>query len=98
MKADIVVEMETPLATVALLHGATDAGAEWLDEHTPADTQRWCGRVVCEHRYVADIVAGARADGLTVEAEVPERGGPGWPGPCPDGVDWSDWLAANNLD
>ena len=24
--------------------------------------------------------------------------GPGYPGPCPDGVDWSDWLAMNNVD
>lgn len=31
-------------------------------------------------------------------AEVGPRGGPGWPGPCPAGVDWTDWLAANNVD
>jgi hypothetical protein len=72
--ADIVVEIEHPLATVALLNGATPAGAEWLNEHTPADAQRWAGRVVCEHRYVADIVNGARADGLAVNTVVP-RGG-----------------------
>lgn len=23
---------------------------------------------------------------------------PGYPGPCPDGMDWSDWLAVNNVD
>jgi hypothetical protein len=23
---------------------------------------------------------------------------PGYPGPCPDGVDWSAWLAMNNVD
>jgi hypothetical protein len=25
-------------------------------------------------------------------------GGPGWPGPCPDGVTWERWLADNNVD
>ena len=23
---------------------------------------------------------------------------PGYPGPCPDGMDWSAWLAMNNVD
>ena len=23
---------------------------------------------------------------------------PGYPGPCPDGMDWSEWLARNNVD
>lgn len=34
----------------------------------------------------------------TREAEAGPPGGPGWPGPCPAGVDWSDWLAAHNVD
>lgn len=25
-------------------------------------------------------------------------GHPGYPGPCPEGMDWSDWLAMNNVD
>jgi len=25
-------------------------------------------------------------------------GHPGYPGPCPDGMDWGDWLAKNNVD
>jgi hypothetical protein len=70
MTADIVVELDGPLATVALLHGATPAGADWLDTHVEPDAQRWAGRVVCEHRYVAAIVEGARADGLSVETAV----------------------------
>jgi len=67
MVADIVVEMDGPGATVALLNGATPAGADWLDTHVEPDAQRWGGRVVCEHRHVAAIVEGARADGLNVE-------------------------------
>jgi len=27
-----------------------------------------------------------------------ENGGPGYPGPCPAGVSWERWLAANNVD
>jgi hypothetical protein len=23
---------------------------------------------------------------------------PGYPGPCPEGMDWSEWLARNNVD
>jgi hypothetical protein len=68
MNADIVVELDGPMATVALLHGATPAGAEWLDANVDPDGQRWCGRVVCERRYVADVVNGARDAGLAVEA------------------------------
>jgi hypothetical protein len=98
MTADIVVELDGPLATVALLNGATPAGADWLDTHVEPDAQRWAGRVVCEHRYVAAIVAGARAAGLNVETEATATGGPGWPGPCPDGMTWERWLANNNVD
>ena len=25
-------------------------------------------------------------------------GGPGYPGPCPEGMDWSEWLQMNNVD
>ena len=27
-----------------------------------------------------------------------ESGSPGYPGPCPEGMDWSSWLAFNNVD
>lgn len=67
---DIVVEVDGPMATVVLLHGATDAGRDWLEEHIGEDAQRWAGRVVCERRYVADVVDGARGDGLWVEGRA----------------------------
>ncbi len=53
--------------TIAILYGEDQAGEDWLHEHLPEDTQRWniTGWVV-EHRYLAAIVDGARADGLTV--------------------------------
>jgi hypothetical protein len=64
---DIVLETDGPMPSVVLLHGATVAGAEWLDDHVFDESQRWAGRVVCETRYLADIVEGARSDGLWVE-------------------------------
>lgn len=31
--------------------------------------------------------------------DLPEAGGGhGYPGPCPEGMDWSAWLAFNNVD
>lgn len=69
MTADIVLEIESPTATVVLLNGTTEAGRQWLDANVYPEAQRWAGRVVCEHRYVADVVNGARADGLNVETE-----------------------------
>jgi hypothetical protein len=35
-----------------------------------------------------------------VERRKAEAGGgsPGYPGPCPDGMTWERWLAANNVD
>ncbi len=29
---------------------------------------------------------------------VEASGGPGYPGHCPEGMDWSAWLAMNNVD
>ena len=37
-------------------------------------------------------------DARAAELVATGNAGPGWPGPCPDGVDWSDWLATNNVD
>ena len=34
----------------------------------------------------------------TRAAELATSGGPGWPGPCPDGMTWERWLADNNVD
>jgi hypothetical protein len=43
------------------------------------------------------------ADGRWNEPDDPaamarEIGNPGYPGPCPEGMDWSEWLAMNNVD
>lgn len=30
--------------------------------------------------------------------DAPGPNQPGYPGPCPEGMDWGRWLAANNVD
>jgi hypothetical protein len=63
MSADLRV---TDHGSIFLLRPITKAGAEWIDDNIGDDAQ-WYGRaVVVEHRYIADIVDGARADGITI--------------------------------
>ena len=33
-----------------------------------------------------------------IETEEPAGNCPGWAGPCPEGMDWSEHLAMNNID
>lgn len=60
-----------------------------------------------EHCYtVADDDAGAVeqfiAEGRWADSREEQSAAgsnpPGYPGPCPEGMDWSDWLAMNNVD
>ena len=60
-----MVQVDDLRATVVLLHGATDAGREWINArrgHWGSD-----GRILIEAWHVADVVNGARSDGLWVE-------------------------------
>lgn len=34
----------------------------------------------------------------TADDYLPRPDAAGYPGPCPEGVTWEDWLATNNLD
>ena len=52
--------------TVFLLRPLTPAANSWVKENLPEDHLTFAGAVVVEHRYIADIVAGAQADGLEV--------------------------------
>lgn len=54
--------------SIWLLTPLTPAGEDWIDEHIPKDAQTFGGSIVVEHRYIADIIAGARNDGLEVSA------------------------------
>jgi hypothetical protein len=50
-----------------LLRPLTVQAAKWLDEHIEQNRQMFGTAVVVEHRYVADIVHGIRADGLELD-------------------------------
>lgn len=52
--------------SIFLLHSHTDVGKAWIDEHIPDDAQMFGNAVVVEHRFIADIAAGAINDGLEV--------------------------------
>lgn len=60
---DIFVENH---GTIFLVDSHTVVGEQWLDEHLPADAGRFGGKYVVEHRFIADMVDGMRADGLVV--------------------------------
>jgi len=61
---DILVENHN---SVFLLRPISPAGRTWLQENVIGEeTQLFGNAVVCEPRYVADIVFGARGQGLVV--------------------------------
>lgn len=62
--ADLSIQNE---GSIFLLRAHTDAGNAWIEQHIPDDAQSFGGAIVVEHRYIADIVAGAIDDGLEVE-------------------------------
>ena len=62
--ADILVENH---GSVFLLRPVSSVGQAWLQENVIGEeTQLFGNAVVCEPRYVADIVFGARGEGLVV--------------------------------
>lgn len=64
--ADFLVENH---GTIFLLEPTTDAACEWVEEHLSAEPTRptrWGSAIVVEHRYIREIVEGARRDGLVV--------------------------------
>jgi hypothetical protein len=55
-----------PGDTVFIVRALTDSALAWLANHTDG---QWLGNgLAVEHRYVADLVAGLREHGFTVEA------------------------------
>lgn len=69
MSADLCVVREQ-LGGVALVEPATAAGAEWLRANVSAPDWSWRGAAVAvDPRMLADLLAGAEADGLAVSLE-----------------------------
>jgi hypothetical protein len=61
---DIVVEAH---GSIVLLRPVSPIGQTWLQENVIGqETQLFGNAVVCEPRYVANIVFGARGEGLVV--------------------------------
>ena len=60
---DLLVRGE---GTVYLLFATSPVGEAWIDEHLPEDALQFVGGIAVEHRFIADIVAGAVHDGLVV--------------------------------
>jgi hypothetical protein len=58
---DFVVENH---GTIFLLQPLTPAANSWIEENLPEDRMTFGNAVVVEHRYIADILRGAMADGL----------------------------------
>ncbi len=58
----------TDHGTIFLLRPNTPAAQAWMDEHLQAEQYQMFGTAVAvEHRYIADIVEGIQADGLTTD-------------------------------
>ena len=53
--------------SIFLLTPHTQAAKDWMAEFLPEDAQTWGNSVVVEHRFISDVVFGARRDGLRVE-------------------------------
>jgi hypothetical protein len=61
--ADILIENH---GSIFLLRPVSSVGQAWLQEIVGEESQLFGNAVVCEPRYVADIVFGARGEGLVV--------------------------------
>ncbi len=56
--------------SVLLLKADTKAAKDWEREHLPCDAWRMGSAVAIERRYIADIVDGILAYGLSVEEKL----------------------------
>lgn len=63
VETDFLVENH---GSIFLFRSLTLAANSWIDQNLPEDRQTLGNAVAVEHRYIADIVSGARADGLTI--------------------------------
>ncbi len=62
-ESDFVVENH---GTTFLLQPLTPAANSWIEQNLPEDHMTFGGGIVVEHRYIAEIVRSAIADGLGV--------------------------------
>ena len=63
VETDFLIENH---GSIFLLRPLTLAADSWIDQNLSEDRQTLGNAVAVEHRYIADIVRGAQADGLVV--------------------------------
>lgn len=66
MNADVLVKGTGRYSSLFLLTPQSDAATAWIAENIGPDATWWCGALVVEHRYVANLIEGMRGDGLEV--------------------------------
>jgi hypothetical protein len=56
--------------SIFLFHPQNVEAIEWINQHIGSENgfQPYWSTVIIEHRYVADIIAGLRADGFEVQS------------------------------
>lgn len=65
MQPDVIV---TGGGTTYLFDPITQRAKDWVNDNVHAEPyQFFGGALAVEHRYIGDLVAGARGDGLNVE-------------------------------
>lgn len=62
---DVTVEVEDA-ETLYLFRLHSDAARDWVDQNVTDDGMFWCGALICEPRYAAELAAGMVGDGLIV--------------------------------
>ena len=70
-KYDVIVHNH---GSIYLIGSISDSAKQWVDENVSLDRQEWCNTIVCEHRFVANIIEGLLEAGLTVSAGLNESG------------------------
>jgi hypothetical protein len=60
---DFLVQNE---GSIFLLHPLTESARDWVHKNLSEDRMTFGDAVVVEHRYIAHVVRGARADGLVL--------------------------------
>ena len=54
--------------TIYTVRPLTDAGRAWIEANVQSEDWQWLGSALCvEHRYIANLIEGMKADGLIVE-------------------------------
>ena len=62
-QVDVYVENH---GSIFLVRPVSNSACDWLTENVQDDAQYFGSALVCEHRYISDLVEGMREAGLVV--------------------------------